>query len=517
MRRTLLYRIVALSAIPVLFASALAAQAPIQTPVLATGNAPVTEPEYPDPYHVCAILTAKFSASQRNAGIPPVVDPVTHTATPADDTKRITDALTKCSGGSAMQSVVLEADADNPLHNAFFTGPITVRGVTLVIDPGVTLYGNNSYFGASQLISLVGHDAAIMGKGTGVDQGAIDGRADRIQPSATLATSATTCPLFWTPRLINTPALHAPYSNSRLTVYNITLRQAAKQHVYIQNAGSVVIWGVNINSPVCRPDAGGVTLDGVHDATITNSILQAGDDGIAIKASSGPSANITVSNNKLYGTHGLSIGSETSSGVSNVLFVNNSIDGKDQTGANYSTGNNGLRIQSDCSMGGSVKQITYTNTCMQNVQHPLLFTTHNEVAACASTATNLPSYTDIVVNGLYATKPQSGAYSQFNGLDAAHPLGLYLANINLANTLDPAGKIAVDNNAQLIPGTPPCSSSLSNGQECNQQASVHAFHSTIKPIDVPPAATTAPTVKTTTLSSTPAWATSAPSAAACTF
>jgi len=512
MRRTLLFRILALSAVPVLFASALAAQAPIQTPVLATGNSPVTEPEYPDPYHVCAILTAKFMASQRTAGIPPIVDPATHISTPADDTKRIADALTKCSGGSAMQSVVLEADPDNPLHNAFFTGPLTVRGVTLVIDPGVTLYGNNSYFGASQLINLMS-DAAIMGKGDSTDQGAIDGRADRIQPAATLATTTTSCPLFWTPRLINSPALHAPYSNNRLTVYNITLKQAAKQNIYIQNAGSVVVWDVTIQSPLCRPDAAGVILDSVHNATVTNSTMQTGDDGIAIKTSSGPSADITVSNNRLYGTHGLTIGSETSYGVSNVLFANNSIDGKDQAGATYSAGNNGLRIHSDCSTGGAVKQITYTNTCMQNVQHPLAFTTHADGASCASTATDLPSYTGIVVNGLYATKPQPGAYSNFNGLDAAHPLELYLANINLENTLDPTGKIAVDNNAQLIPGTPLCG----NSQACNQNATVHAFHSTITPTDVPPAAKAAPTVITRTLSSTPAWATSVPSAASCTF
>jgi len=37
-------------------------------------------------------------------------------------------------------------------------------------------------------------------------------------------------------------------------------------------------------------------------------------DGVAIKTNSGPASNITVRNNKFYGTHGMSIGSQTMDG-----------------------------------------------------------------------------------------------------------------------------------------------------------------------------------------------------------
>ena len=59
----------------------------------------------------------------------------------------------------------------------------------------------------------------------------------------------------------------------------------------------------------------------------------------------------------------MSIGSETNGGVRNVSVCDLSLDGTD----------NGLRIKSDASRGGLVQGIYYTDVCIRDSRHPLVF------------------------------------------------------------------------------------------------------------------------------------------------
>ena len=58
----------------------------------------------------------------------------------------------------------------------------------------------------------------------------------------------------------------------------------------------------------------------------------------------GKASNIMASDNRRYGTHGLSVGSRTMYGVDNVLFKNNTVDGKDLSGS-YAPGNFAVRSE----------------------------------------------------------------------------------------------------------------------------------------------------------------------------
>src|SRR5215471_1124876 len=85
----------------------------------------VTEPHVPA---TCAVLRATLSRQG-------------DTLAPQDesrlDTPRIQDAIDSCSSGKA---VALRRDG---ARNAFVSGPLELRrGVTLIIDTGVTLYGS---------------------------------------------------------------------------------------------------------------------------------------------------------------------------------------------------------------------------------------------------------------------------------------------------------------------------------------------------------------------------------------
>ena len=399
MHHSRLATLFAASTVLVLSASTLQAQ------MLATGDARkfIPQPQYP---MVCTIVTAQFSSSQRSA--PP---------TP-DDTSRLQSALSSCAGTG--KTVLL---APSNTSDAFYSGSLTVNGEALVVAQGVTLYGSNSY--SSQLLKISGTNPAIMGPGT------IDGRGDLIKG---------------TPRLINSK------NAVGLTVYNVTLQHAAKMHLYVEGGSDFTAWKVTIATPANTKNTDGIDIDSVTNATVFLSSIEDGDDGVAIKTNSGPASNITIRNNKFYGTHGMSIGSQTMYGVTNVLWEDNQVYGTDNFG-NVATDNNGIRIKSDPTCGGMVKQVTFHQTHLFGVKHLLIFNT--SYGTCSGHP-GIPTYQDIVVNGLFAQDSQAGAYSQFQGYNAANPLGLYLANVFLdVNTQQKSqyANVGLDNSSITPSGT----------------------------------------------------------------
>ena len=357
--------------------------APVSAQTAATGDArTVAAPSYPI---VCVSVPAQFKSPARSS--PP----------PVDDTARLQSWIDQCANTG--KSVVLAASGSN---DAFYAGQLQLSGVGLVIQSGVTLYGNNSYSSAADLLHFTGKNASLMGPGV------VDGRQDFISG---------------TPRLVQ--ARHI----TNFTVYNVTLKDAAKMNLYVEGDSGFTAWGVTIRTPVSVPNTDGIDIDSLTNATVTQSSIQTGDDGIVVKTNIGAASNITVSNNKLYGTHGLSVGSQTMYGISNVLFKNNTVDGNDLSGT-YAPGNFAVRIKTDPTCGGTVQNVTYLNTCIAHSSHPILLTTH--YGACSGTA-GTPQMKNIVINGVFATNSYAHATSTFSGYGASYPLDVYLAYASLDN------------------------------------------------------------------------------------
>lgn len=95
-------------------------------------------------------------------------------------------------------------------------------------------------------------------------------------------------------------------------------------------------------------------------------------------------SNVTVSNNRLYGTPGLSIGSDPKFAVSNILFLNNYVYGSDFSNT-LSADSNGLVIKQYPLCASTVSQVTYQNTCIKGVKHLITFYT-NYSGTCSGTA-----------------------------------------------------------------------------------------------------------------------------------
>jgi polygalacturonase len=378
----------------------------IHAQTLATGDSrTVSQPSYPA---VCTTLTAQFTSSQRSS--PPS----------SDDTTRLQDAINGCEGTG--KSVVLAASGSN---NAFYSNELTISGAALVINSGVTLYGNNSYSSKSELLDFTGTNAALMGPG------AVDGRGDIISG---------------TPRLVQASSI------TNFIVYNVTLQQAAHPNLYVEGGNGFTAWSVTIRTPATRANADGIDIDSLTNATVNQSSIEAGDDGIAVKTNSAAASNITVENTRLYGTHGLSIGSQTFDGVTNVLFNNDYVYGNDLSG-NASTDANAINVKSDPDCGGPVNKVLYKNICITNAKHLIVFDTN--YGSCSGTK-GAPVYTNIVVNGAKSVSSVSGAYTRIRGQSSSNLINAYLANISLdatAQSSDQYAKVALDNSNITPSGT----------------------------------------------------------------
>lgn len=363
----------------------------------------VSEPVFP---MACAVLQAQLSTVDE--------------AQP--DTRRIQQALDTCAPGGAVE---LRPDGSRA---AFLSGPLDLRvGVTLRVGAGVTLYASRnprdydvtpgrcgtvdkSGRGCRALINgdhVAG--AAVMGEGT------IDGRGGvkLLNQDVTwwdLAEKARAGGNQNCPRLIV-----VSYSNN-FTLYHIRLKNSPNFHVYYGNGNGFTAWSVVIDTPKNARNTDGIDPSASTNVTITNSFIHTGDDNVAIKAG-GPTSHITVAHNHFYAGHGMSIGSETSGGVEAIRVTDLSIDGAD----------NGLRIKSNNTRGGLVRDVEYSEVCIRNTKNPILMDTH--YSASRSPETNLiPTFTGIVLRNI---RILTGGKITLDGYDERHRLGVTFDNVYL--------------------------------------------------------------------------------------
>jgi polygalacturonase len=404
---------------------------------VATGDP--RHPRKPRLPRLCMVLGAALSTTTGEFS--------TADETTPPDTGRIQAALDRCAGTG--RAVMLAPGFGNG-SNAFLSGPLTIQSrEVLLIDAGVTLYaslnpadyqipgqypantcGTVSAAGGGcyPFITFAGSRSALMGtRAPDGSPGAIDGRGEDMLVGSTqswwdIAQTAASG------GEQNNPILVEGDGVNNITIYQVELENSPMYHVYIQNGHGLTVWGVEINTPATARNTDGVDPVSERDVTIKNDMIQNGDDCVAVKSNPGtPSANITIDDVHCYGSHGLSVGSQTAGGIYNVLFENSTLNGYDSLG-NLSASDTGIQIKSDADTGGLTRRVTYADICMTNIKHVLIFNPHY-----SSGGTSVPTQSDIVLNGVVSTDSESGAYSIFEGFDAANPLQIALENIDLDN------------------------------------------------------------------------------------
>jgi polygalacturonase len=361
------------------------------------------------------------------------------------DTSRIQSALNSCAGTG--KAVELTASGGN---TAFLSRPLSIGGnEVLLVDAGVTLYASrnpadyqisgkstcgtitSSDNGCNPFITLSGSGAGIMGtRSASGSQGIIDGRGgqDMLNTSETWWQLAAAAKSGGGSQ--NNPKLVQSNGASTLTLYDIDLINSPMYHVLFKGGSGMTVWGIRIKTPSNSRNTDGVDPQDATNVLVNDSYIQDGDDCIAVKSDPGTAAShITVENTHCWGTHGLSIGSQTAGGVNNVTFLDDTLAGTD-TGGITSTSNNGIRVKSDSSAGGTVSQVLYQNICMTGVKDLIVMDPNYS----SGNGSAIPNFADITLNGVVSVSSASSATSKLDGYDASHPLGLKLENIKLDAT-----------------------------------------------------------------------------------
>ncbi|MFP5205389.1 MAG: glycoside hydrolase family 28 protein [Acidobacteriota bacterium] len=388
------------------------------------------------------------------------------------DTLRIQKAIDACGPG---KSVELRLSGDN---DALLTGPLEMRsGVTLLVDKGVTLFGSRNpadyeypsskpgpglcgtilparpqgnsprregvgqpsgyrtasgtrpgagrILGCRPLISIIdAKNVGIMGDGV------IDGRgyatilgkdyswwqlARRAEPG--------------NQRYLN-PRMIVARNADGLVLYRITLHNSTNYHVSVSGTNGFTAWGVHILTPTTRGmdarNTDGIDPGSSTNITVAQSWIDNGDDNIAIKTGV---SHMSVIDNHFYDGHGMSIGSETFTGDSDLL-----VDGLSE---DHTT--SGIRIKSNVTRGGLVHDLVYRNICMREVANPIAIS---------------PYYNNQTVEGFVDPGLKGNRIPDYKGITIENVTDTTAGNVLLAG-YDDAHRTEVKLNGVYIRGITP--------------------------------------------------------------
>jgi polygalacturonase len=201
------------------------------------------------------------------------------------------------------------------------------------------------------------------------------------------------------------------------TLYRITLKNSPNFHVAYSGGNGFTAWGVRIDTPRTARNTDGIDPGNAQNVTIAHCFIHTGDDNVAIKAGApGPTGHMTIEDNHFYTGHGMSIGSETDGGASAIRVKNLSIDGAD----------NGIRIKSNSSRGGPVRDVVYEDVCIQNTKNPILM--DSNYSYMGEARDKLPSFEGVILRNV---RVLSAGKITLDGFDAAHRLGIAFDNVFL--------------------------------------------------------------------------------------
>lgn len=361
----------------------------------------VTEPVIPKS---CTVLTAESSSIDDSK----------------PDTARIQGALDKCPAGQAVELT----------GKVFLAGPLQLRaGVTLLVDRGATLYGSRNPRdydltpGSCGIVDKRGHGCKALISGDRISGAAVmgDGAIDGRGGATLIGQKVSWWDLAQDAKVKNlnqsVPRLMQLSHCDNFTLYRITLKNSPNFHVAYSGGNGFTAWGVMIDAPKTARNTDGIDPGNAQNVTIKRCFIRTGDDNVAIKAGApGPTSHMTIEDNHFYTGHGMSIGSETDGGASAIRVNNLSIDGAD----------NGIRIKSNSSRGGPVRDVVYEDVCIKDTKNPILM--DSNYSYMGEARDKLPSFEGIILRDV---RVLTAGKITLDGYDAAHRLGITFDNVFL--------------------------------------------------------------------------------------
>ena len=313
----------------------------------------------------------------------------------------------------------------------FLSGPVRLAsGINLRIERGAVLrmlpldkYPGGTTDPETFISGSKLHDIAISGSGM------IDGQGAPWWPFAKTKGAKR-------PRMI------AFSGCDRVLIEDVTLKNSPMFHMALGGQSSnITVRRVTVRAPASTDpiqpshNTDACNING-HNALVQDCDISTGDDNFT----TGSNTSDIVITNCTYGNgHGVSIGSYTSGGVSNITVVD----------CTFSNTDCGIRIKSDRDRGGLVRNLTYRNLRMTNVGFPILIygeymATNREYRAlhkltpeiaasypAAPVTDRTPMYRDIVFSNITATAQSERRAGLIWGLPEAAVSNVVLQQVNI--------------------------------------------------------------------------------------
>lgn len=222
-------------------------------------------------------------------------------------------------------------------------------------------------------------------------------------------------------------------SNARIGAVQIT--DAPMWTVVLRDSRKITVDGTKIASPADAPNTDGIDVVSSAEVTLRHLDISTGDDDIAIKSGlattpGAPSRDILIEDSIIRAGHGVSIGSETAHGISDV----------DMRALHFIGTTNGIRIKSARDRGSDIGHIRVNRVRMKDVAIPLTITDlyagqtaqsgAPEAIAAAPRSATTPSVHDISVHGLTAKGARDAGLLQ--GLPEAPLRNVYLMDVTIS-------------------------------------------------------------------------------------
>jgi hypothetical protein len=220
----------------------------------------------------------------------------------------------------------------------------------------------------------------------------------------------------------------------------VTLQNPPNTHIsYRFLCVNVTVDHININTTNPSPNTDGIDCSGAN-VLIENSHISDGDDHIAMGDGHAGYFNhdFTITNCLFGNGHGVSIGSYTKGGLSNLLVIN----------CVWTNGSTGIKVKSDMDRGGFIQNLRYLNLAMTNTQIPIYFYTYYTNSGTATgvgftkaagyplfpNSTNIPVYRDILISNLTAVPTVNFSAGIIWGRPEMPMSNVVLDHVNVAAT-----------------------------------------------------------------------------------
>ena len=223
-------------------------------------------------------------------------------------------------------------------------------------------------------------------------------------------------------------------NSKQILIEGVTLRNSPQYNLTLFWCDGLIVRNVTILNPGrTAPNTDGIDPISTSNVLIEHTTIDTGDDNVAIKSGlvergdpNIPSTNIVIRDCIFRNGHGLSIGSETAGGVTNVTVERVSFSGTRQ----------GIRIKSARGRGNDVGNFTYRDITMEDVETPIEITAYYTGMVKDDQgqplAEHTPRFHDISITNLTATGAKRAGV--IFGLPESPIKNLVLNNVHITAT-----------------------------------------------------------------------------------